>query len=132
MGPYPYRETGRRVFDYRIRDIHDVVAGKVPWIDPLPTIVYDVYASDELMERVKNGDTNCFVYPLQVGVEIKNVEKVSNENHYQMTATYKLPADVIEGECTRYGFNYRDKAYILYERISSYDKIAFLSFERDK
>lgn len=120
------------VSGYRIRDIHDVVAKNVPWIDPLPTIVYDVYASDELMERIKNGDTNCFVYPLQVGVEIKNVEKVSNDNHYQMTATYKLPADVIEGECTRYGFNYRDKAYILYERISSYDKIAFLSFEKDK
>lgn len=84
------------------------------------------------MERIKNGDTNCLIYPLQVSIEIKNVEKVSNDNHYQMTATYKLPADVIESECVRYGFNIRDKAYILYERISSYDKIAFLSFEKDK
>lgn len=109
-----------------LRDLHDYVAKIFKWIEPFKTVVFDVEAKADIVKAVKEHGEKIFIYPLQVGTEIQDVQKVG-EDHYQIKVKYKLSEMDVASSCYGDGGkNLNDGIYKLYERYTP-DKELFLS-----
>lgn len=114
------------VSNVSLRDMHDYVAKIFTWIEPFKTIVFDVEAKADIVKAVKEHGEKIFIYPLQVGTEIQDVQKVG-EDHYQIKVKYKLLEMDVASSCySEGGKNLNDGIYRLYEHYTS-DKELYLS-----
>lgn len=117
------------VGDVTIRDIHDYVAERVPWVKPYGTQVLTVDATTDIVKAAKEQGSELFIYPLRVGTDITDVQR-KEKGKYEITVAYKIPPNEVLHECCRYGFNINKKLFKLYERQHERCGI-FLSFEKD-
>lgn len=119
------------VSNVSLRDLHDYVAKIFTWIEPFKTVVFDVEAKADIVKAVKEHGEKIFRYPLQVGTEIQDVQKVG-EDHYQIKVKYTLSEMDVASSCYgEGGKNLNDGIYRLYEHYTS-DKELYLSLQEEQ
>ena len=117
------------VGDVTIRDIHDYVAERVPWIKPYGSQVITVDTTTDIVKAAKEQGSEIFIYPLRVGTDITDVQH-KGKDKYEITIAYKIPPNEVLHECCRYGFNINTKSFRMFVRHHESCGM-FLSFEKD-